>query len=280
MSDIEFQLGNGKIEYAQVRLSYCHSGFPASQDALTSGDTSACRTQLETVTMGTVNRYNPVSAWAPQPIPISNPLFAIIASHWGPARANDVMHRIMSSRPSRRRVANWTGSTQTDRSEDTVRPPSRTGTAPPIPGRQGSLRQLPQRKIADPARKIWTELRQSSSSNRPASRMSKANRIPVATAFVEAPPNLAADMRPGSSTRPESKSEVHRQRELIRETAVRNKRSIGADSLKSLVPSVPEANPECKENHVPDSPSPPGKGDVHFDGRKRDGRWSLGSWWQ
>ncbi|XXG98547.1 hypothetical protein Hte_004872 [Hypoxylon texense] len=282
ISDIEFQLGNGKVEYAQVRLTYCHSGFP--HNSPTNGDASVCHTQLETVTTGIINRHNPVSAWAPQPTPISNPLFGIIASHWGPARANDVVHRITSSRPSRRRVANWTASTQTDRGEGTIRPPSRTGTAPPIiPGRQGSLRQLSPRKIADPARKIWTELRQSSgNSNRPASRMGRANRTPAApTTFVEAPPpNFPTiDMRPGS-TRPESKLEVHRQRELIRETAVRNKRSIGADSLKSLVPSVPDGNLECKENHVPDSPSPPRREDRHFDGRKREGRWSLGSWWQ
>ncbi|KAI1776860.1 hypothetical protein F4818DRAFT_457502 [Hypoxylon cercidicola] len=273
ISDIEFQLGNVKIEYAQVRLSYGHSGFPAFQNGPADDGTSLCHTRLETVTTGIINRYNPVSPWSPQPTPISNPLFAIIASHWGPLRANDVMHRIMSSRPSRRKAAHWMGSV-----EDTIRPPSRTGTAPPVPGWQGSLRRLPPHKIADPARQIWTELRQTSG-DRPASRMSKANRMPAATTFADQPPNAGINTRPGSA-RPESKLEVHRQRELIRETAVRNKRSIGTDSLKSLVPSVPEANPECKENYVPDSPSPPGKQDAHFDGRKREGRWSLGSWWQ
>ncbi|KAI0171866.1 hypothetical protein GGR52DRAFT_445065 [Hypoxylon sp. FL1284] len=277
MSDIEFQLGNAKLDYAQVRLGYCHSGFPASQEAPIDGDTSTCHTRLETVTTGTVSRHDPVSAWSPQPAPPSNPLFAIVASHWGPTRANEVMHRITSSRPSRRRPGNWTSAVQADRNEDGLRPP---GTAPPIPGRYGSLRRLSPRKVADPARKIWTELRQTSSDSRPASRAGKATRVPAgAVAFADAP---RPPPRYESMARPESRLEVHRQREAIREAAVRNKRSIGADSLKSLVPSIPDADHGCKENYAPDCLSPPSgkEDDGHFDGRRREGRWSLGSWWQ
>lgn len=275
ISDIEFQLGNIKTEYAQVRLSYCHSGFPVSQDTPTDGDTSVCHTRLETLSTGSVNRHDPVSAWAPHPTPISNPLFAIVASHWGPARANDIMHRMMSARPRSPKAVNC----HVDRITKTLRPLSRTDMAPPIPGRLGSLRQVSPQKIGDPARKIWTELRQTSSGVRSVRRASKGNRMPAGTALVDAPPKLSTVVRP-ESTKPDSKSDVHRQRELIRETAVRNKRSIGADSLKSLVPSVTEANSECKENHAPDSSPPPEREDLHFDGRKREGRWSLGSWWQ
>ncbi|KAI1769500.1 hypothetical protein GGR53DRAFT_2106 [Hypoxylon sp. FL1150] len=275
MSDIEFQLGNITTEYAQVRLSYCHSGFPESQDATTDGDPSVCRTRLETVSTGSINRHDPVSTWAPQPTPISNPLFAIVASHWGPARANDIMHRMMSARPRSPKIVNC----HVNRSTKNIRPLTPVGMAPPIPGRLGSLRQVSPRKTADPARKIWTELRQTSSSSRPSVRAGKANRTTAATTAVDVPPNPGAIMRP-ESTRPDAKSDVHRQRERLRETAVRNKRSIGADSLKSLVPSVPEANSECKENHVPNSSSPLEREDMHFDGRKREGRWSLGSWWQ
>ncbi|KAL7627536.1 hypothetical protein AAE478_001729 [Parahypoxylon ruwenzoriense] len=275
IADLESQLGDIRIEYMQVRVNYCHSGFPAFGASLSEDGISAYQTRLETATTGTIKRQNPTSMWSPRPTPISNPLFTVIASHWGPTRANEVMHKIMSNRSSPRRA----GTSQTSRGEDIVKPPSRTGTAPPVPRRQASLKRSSPEKITDPARKIWTEMRRTSSGHRPAFHVSKANRLPAATTFVDVP-NPGAAARPAPA-RSESKAEVQRQRELIRETAVRNKRSIGADSLKSLVPSVAETSPGDKENRksVPDSPSPRGKQDLHFDGRKREGRWSLGGWW-
>lgn len=276
IADIEYQLGNVSTEYVQVRVNYCHSGFPTFGDALAQDGISAYHTRLETVTTGAIKRHNPASTWSPQPTPACSPLFAIIASHWGPARANDVMHRVTSNRSSLRRAPNWMDINQTYGSENTIRSPSRIGTAPPIPRRQASLKRLSPEKIVDPARKIWTELRQSSS-NRPGFYANKANRLSAATTFVGSPHPATID-RP-QSTLPESRAEVQRQRNLIRETAVRNKRSIDTESLKSLVPSVVEPNQENKENHIPDSPSPPRKYEMHFDERKREGRWSLGNWW-
>ncbi|KAI1377789.1 hypothetical protein F4677DRAFT_47606 [Hypoxylon crocopeplum] len=276
-ADLESQLGNAKTEYMQVRVNYCHSGFPMPSDTGTGDSTSACQTRLETIATGVIQRHDPTSTWSPRPTSIVNPLFSIVASHWGPTRANEVVQRVISTRCNPRRSADWTGAGQ---SKDAIKPPSRTGTAPPtIPRRQTSLKRLSPQKLTDPARKIWTELRQTSSgNNRPAFHVNKANRLPAATTFVDAPDRDVV-IRP-LSTRPEPKSEIQRQREVIRETALRNKRSIGADTLKSLVPSVAETGSyEGKENVGAESPSPPGKGDVHFDGRKREGRWSLGGWW-
>ncbi|KAI1210874.1 uncharacterized protein F4807DRAFT_420703 [Annulohypoxylon truncatum] len=279
IADLELELGDIQTKYIHIRVNYCHSGFPAFRNTLIEDGIANYQTRLETTATGTIKRYNPCSAWSPRQTRMSNPLFAIIASHWGPARASEVMHRIVSSRVHPCRIPKWAGAgvSQIDGNDDTIKLPDRTGRAPPIPQRQASLRQLPPEKISDPARKIWTELRRTSSGNRPAFHVSKANRLPAATTFVDAP-NPGPTSRPGS-TRPESKSEVQRQRELIRETAVRNRRSIGADSLKSLVPSVAGSTPEGKENSVSSSSSPSGGWGLHLDGRKREGRWSLGSWW-
>ncbi|KAI2782019.1 hypothetical protein F4815DRAFT_443935 [Daldinia loculata] len=281
IADLENQLGSAQTEYLQVRVHYCHSGFPAFGDNITEddaeGNVSTYKTRLETVVTGTIKQHTSTSTWSPRPTSTTNPLFPIIASHWGPVRANEVMQRIISNRPSSRRAARWMGMGQPDRTEDILQVPNRTGTAPPIPRRQTSLKRLSPERISDPARKIWTELRRTSSGNRPAFHVSKANRLPAATTFAEAP-NSNATIRPGS-TRPESRSEVQRQREMIRETAVRNRRSIGADSLKSLVPSVIDTDPGSRDDSTLSSPSPPDKQEVHCDKRKREGRWSLGGWW-
>ncbi|KAI1470734.1 uncharacterized protein F4812DRAFT_456746 [Daldinia caldariorum] len=281
IADLENQLGSARTEYLQVRVHYCHSGFPkfgkASIDNDTGGSVSTCQTRLETAVTGTIQQHASTSAWSPRPTPPTNPLFPIIASHWGPIRANEIMQRIMSNRPTSRRTAKWMRIGQRDRTGDVLQVPNRAGTAPPIPQRQASLKRLSPERISDPARKIWTELRRTSSGNRPAFHVSKANRLPAATTFVEAP-NSEAIIRPGS-TRPESRSDVQRQREMIRETAVRNRRSIGADSLKSLVPSVVDTDPGSRDDGATGSPSTTGKQEVQTDKRKRDGRWSLGGWW-
>lgn len=277
IADLELQLGNAQTEYLQVKVNYCHSGFPAFGNTPIEDNTSTNQTRLETLATGVIKRQDPASTWSPRPVPVSNPLFTIMASHWGPARASEVMHRSMSNRPSCHRGSNKANVAQNNKPEDTIQTPERIRTAPSIPPRQASLTRSSLEKIPDPARKIWTELRQTSSGNRPAFHVSKANRLPAATTFVDAP-DPGATISPASA-RPESKAEVQRQRDLILETAVRNKRSIGADSLKSLVPSVVENSPEGKENSVYESPSPPAKQDTHVNGWKREGRWSLGNWW-
>ncbi|KAK8090796.1 hypothetical protein PG994_000301 [Apiospora phragmitis] len=173
MADLEYHLGNVQTEYIEVRLSYSHSGFPTFNDiggagtAVAIEGVSQSRTHLETRVTGVITRNNPMSAWSPRPTPcapVSNTLFAIIAAHWGPIRANDIMHRIIASRSTPRKVAVTTATstatttpksplrhrragTDIQGSDETVRaaavPPERTATAPPlrVPRRQTSLRR-------------------------------------------------------------------------------------------------------------------------------------------
>ncbi|KAK8060302.1 hypothetical protein PG996_010232 [Apiospora saccharicola] len=225
MADLEYHLGNVQTEYIEVRLSYSHSGFPTFSDAGGVGAASAAvdgvsrsRTRLETRATGVITRNNPMSDWSPRPrpcAPVSNTLFTIIAAHWGPIRANDIMHRIVTSRSTPRKVAmsaafntstttmttptsplhrNRRAGTDVQGSEETVRaaaaapPPERTSTAPPlqVPRRQTSLRKgtrspeptkdgggLPRK-----ARKIWTEMRRTSSGSQPSYYLSSVKRIP------------------------------------------------------------------------------------------------------
>ncbi|KAK7927176.1 hypothetical protein PG985_004174 [Apiospora marii] len=224
MADLEYHLGNVQTEYIEVRLSYSHSGFPAFSDASGSADAASAavdgvsrsRTRLETRATGVITRNNPMSDWSPRPrpcAPVSNTLFTIIAAHWGPIRANDIMHRIVASRSTPRKVAGSTATATTKTptatptsplyrnrragtdiqgSEETVRataaPPERTATAPPlqVPRRQTSLRKgtlspEPTKDgggLSGKARKIWTEMRRTSSGSQPSYYVSSVKRIP------------------------------------------------------------------------------------------------------
>lgn len=213
MADLEYHLGDVQTEYIEVRLSYSHSGFPTSFSDGDSG-VSRSRTRLETRATGVITRNNPMSAWSPRPTPcapVSNTLFAIIAAHWGPIRANDIMYRIIASRSTPRKVAMTSATTTTttkpptsprqrragtdiQSSEETVRAamtvPERTATAPPlqVPRRQTSLLR---KETASPepsgdgdvpigkARKIWTEMRRTSSGSQPSYYVSSVKRVPV-----------------------------------------------------------------------------------------------------
>ncbi|KAK3323488.1 hypothetical protein B0T19DRAFT_205929 [Cercophora scortea] len=204
IEDLEYQLGSTATEYLQVRITYRHSAFPQRGDdgslaadprrpAIASSLTNRRRTNnnntaddgvssIQTVIVTTcraaIKRHNALSPWSPRPAPQPNPLFEIIASHWGPDSASDVMHRILGSRSTPRKAANNLRPPAaaaaksppsaaarhtparliipdphltTEVSEETLKPspipipiplsptPAPTRAAPPIPKRQASL---------------------------------------------------------------------------------------------------------------------------------------------
>ncbi|RYP79063.1 hypothetical protein DL771_000041 [Monosporascus sp. 5C6A] len=276
IADLEFQLGSVKTEYIRVRLSYCHSGFPMLEDVSTTSGISSRQSRLETTAVGVVKRHSTTSIWSPRPTPASNALFPIIASHWGPGRAHDVMNRIMPQRSSHRKIPKTNSSSMTTvgGSEKSPQTPVQTDKGVPVrvPQRKASLRkpqQSPPDDTTDPARKIWTEMRRKSSGGVAASlRISKARRLPALSADLE--PGPRAGMPPLYS-----QAEVERRRQQIRDMALRNKRSIGADSLRSLVPSLAEFH--LDSNGVPEDVT---RGqETHSVGRKSEGRWNIGGWW-
>ncbi|RYP52401.1 hypothetical protein DL768_002432 [Monosporascus sp. mg162] len=276
IADLEFQLGSVKTEYIQVRLSYCHSGFPMLEDVSTTSGISSRRSRLETTAVGVIKRHSATSIWSPRPTPASNALFPIIASHWGPGRAHDVMNKIMPRRPSPRRIpkSNSRSTTNVGGSENSSQTPVRTDKGVPVrvPQRKASLGKQQQStpdNAVDPARKIWMEIRRKTSGRATASlRVSKGRRLPALSADLE--PGPGAEMPPLYS-----QGEVERRRQQIRDTALRNKRSIGADSLRSLVPSLAEFH--LDSNGEPDNVI---RGqETHSVGRKSEGRWNIGGWW-
>ncbi|KAK6853222.1 hypothetical protein PG995_010034 [Apiospora arundinis] len=276
MADLEHHLGNVQTEYIDVRLSYSHSGFPTSfSDG--DGGVSRSRTRLETRASGVITRNNPMSAWSPRPTPcspLSPTLFAIIAAHWGPIRANDIVHRIIASRSTPRKVAMTTATTPANTttpvvtprgfhhrragtdaqgSEETVRAaastvPERTATAPPlqVPRRQTSLLR---KEAASPestrdggealgkARKIWTAMRRTSSGSQPSYFVSSIKRVPgPLKADSLLPRSLSEESRAVAAAVAEGK--LSRQ-ELLRDMAMHD--IAGSPmALRSIVPTPEE----------------------------------------
>ncbi len=332
MEDLEYQLGSTLTEYLQVRVAYRHSGFPQHPTATLGRGVAGVCTTMETCATAIIKRHNSSSPWSPRPAPQPNPLFEIIASHWGPAAANDVMQRILASRSNPRKPAHlyWKpkvrhNATSTDAgnagSGETVKPAPPTRVAPPVPRRQASLQrplaaetpssgeiENPDRD-SDPARKIWTEMRRTSTGGRPSWHVSRVRRVPSAAQIVQAPVASSTNKRaksprpPSSPTTPTRSSgkdrskgrlrdEILRQREAIQTQALRNQRSVGADTLRSLVPTVAEMSLDGKDAEGSVAKGERGErlrlgnvGGVLWDGggairgKKEAGRWGWNGWW-
>ncbi|KAK4134297.1 hypothetical protein BT67DRAFT_314487 [Trichocladium antarcticum] len=139
---------------------------------------ASIQTTIQTTAVAAIKCHNSASPWSPYPgAPQPNPLFEIIASHWGPVSARKAMQRVARSRSIRHKSsliprslsellalscdASWSvrgregGGTETREEKRAVKPkqlsseeavprtpmpPART--APPIPKRKTSLRHV------------------------------------------------------------------------------------------------------------------------------------------
>ncbi|KAK6828039.1 hypothetical protein PG987_011380 [Apiospora arundinis] len=261
MADLEHHLGNVQTEYIdrrrRRRVALPHAARDPSQR----------RHHPEQPHVGLVAAAHALLA----PVPT---LFAIIAAHWGPIRANDIMHRIIASRSTPRKVAMTTATTPANTttpvvtprgfhhrragtdaqgSEETVRAaastvPERTATAPPlqVPRRQTSLLR---KEAASPestrdggealgkARKIWTAMRRTSSGSQPSYFVSSIKRVPgPLKADSLLPRSLSEESRAVAAAVAEGK--LSRQ-ELLRDMAMHDIAE-SPMALRSIVPTPEE----------------------------------------
>ncbi|KAK4151267.1 hypothetical protein C8A00DRAFT_36093 [Chaetomidium leptoderma] len=112
IEDLERQLGGTMTDYVEVRVTYRHSGFP-HRHGQTTGTTKttapdgivSLQTTMQTTGIATIKRHNSASPWSPPPcMPRPNPIFEVIASHWGIENAHAVMQRVIRSRSVQPRV--------------------------------------------------------------------------------------------------------------------------------------------------------------------------------
>ncbi|KAM7204498.1 hypothetical protein V8F20_003614 [Naviculisporaceae sp. PSN 640] len=169
IQDLEHHLGNKHVEYLQIRIRYHHSSFPQHKQDQTSDSDGILDvdTSIETVARAAIKQHNSSSLWSPRPAIQQNPLFEIIASHWGPTSAGEIMQRIINShrmthhgaerkltpmhvrsspvvrsRPVSREYCVSKFSPVKEGSEETLKTvtvPAPTRMPPPIPRRQASL---------------------------------------------------------------------------------------------------------------------------------------------
>ncbi|KAI0441534.1 hypothetical protein F4803DRAFT_413521 [Xylaria telfairii] len=273
IADLETELGLASIKYLRVGLHYHHSGFFASNSTTPTDGTMDCQTQLKTTATGVISQQvlnSPLSQFQ------GSSLFDLVASYWGPLRTNEIFppnaHQAnLAVTNNIAPVNNHTITTARDGSN--TQAIAAPGPFTPLSRRQVDLQSSSLDQGDDPARKIWTEIRRKASRSRTNTR-----------ATITTTENLSAtpvrSMTGRASTTASSmrmKSEVDRRRELIRDVALRNKRSIGAESLKSLVPSMMNLEMSSKEAWGDSSSNASNKENVPPE-RRKEGRWGLG-WW-
>ncbi|KAI1342312.1 hypothetical protein F5Y15DRAFT_299246 [Xylariaceae sp. FL0016] len=330
IANLEYELGTSRAKYLEVRVCYCHSGFPSSSCSGEPDGVSRSKTRLETTVVGVIKRLNSTSAWLPPQDSTMSPLLRIMTTHWGPVHANEVFcSRIANMHHRNNRRKTVSGCVAPDYStgnsyDSSARPttprhvPAAVGPPLRVPNRRtslghsssptpGPLTEKPSGDYydpeVDPARRIWTEMRRTSSRAHPAFHiMDKAEGSPPATAATHAVSSLRPRPKTANLKAEQARQDIERRRASLRSAAVQNKRSIGMDSLKSLVPSMVdlridgsggtwdmsegmEMNKENRPSQMR-SPTPGEKRKWDFQdqcggSRKREGagRWSLGGWW-
>ncbi|KAJ2979686.1 hypothetical protein NUW58_g7142 [Xylaria curta] len=254
IADLERELGAISSKYLEVHLRYRHSGFPTSSNLTQINGTTACQTRLETTVTGVLDHQTLESPSGLSRRGISgSPLFDIVASHWGPLRANEIFFHKMLHQSNSTSAASTTPvnghRTSMARDDLTYQNTAEYNPSMSLSQRWDVLQPLSQDQGEDPAHKIWTEMRRRISHSRP-------------------------DIR----AREAGNSSAGAGRELVRDAALLNKKSIGADSLKSLVPSIMNLDISSKEAWGSSSSSTDNKENVPPESR-REGRWSLGAWW-
>ncbi|KAI1752613.1 hypothetical protein F4782DRAFT_540271 [Xylaria castorea] len=276
IADLESELGLAHIKYLQVCLQYHHSGFSTSNNATPTDGAIDCQTQLKTTATGVIDQHALHSPLSTSHVRASeNSLFDIVASYWGPLRANDIFsqktHRADSVVANNTTlINNHKAIAAKDSFTHQMTTPFNPFTS--LPQRQANLQPPSLEQEDDPARRIWAEMRRRTSGSRPTIPATNAGNLSAAAVrtLTERVPTAISPMK--------MKSEVDRRRETIRDVALRNKRSIGAESLKSLVPSMMNLEMSSKEAWGDSSSNTSNKENIPPE-RRKEGRWSFAGWW-
>jgi hypothetical protein len=273
ISQLETDLGDTMSPYLTIRLTYQHSGFPDhKRRSMNKEGLTSHITRLHTEATAIIRRHNPQSAWSPRtsqtlanPVAL-NPLVKLIETHFISDRARESLKRLADERapiPMAKRFQHLPGS-----SEETVKPAkssilartdsavalqassssTETSTATP----SGPFARLPQAHLSkerassevDPARKIWTEMRRNSRGG-----CSRHARTSISADHYFSFEEPGSPSRTGSGNASVSTissgvsgkrkaGDIDQERSRIMEIALRNKRSVGAETLRSMAPSV------------------------------------------
>ncbi|OWP05566.1 hypothetical protein B2J93_7910 [Marssonina coronariae] len=278
IAQLENDLGDTLTPYLTVRLTYKHSAFPNIKSPATIANGMSMHiTRIQTEATAVIKRHNPLSAWSPRtsqtinsPLEL-NPLIGLVETYLPSERAREVIRKLANERtpiPLAKRFEHVHGAgeetvkptnssiaTRTRASESVVSSPlayaisTRGGADPPSASgpfaRLGSTGLHPGHlsEEVDPARKVWAEMRRASRgggpSRHPRGSISADHYFSVDegcspsqhSSSLDSPSAFLAGKGEGIEL-------INEERSRIMDMALRNKRSVGQESLKSIVPSV------------------------------------------
>lgn len=227
IADLEKQLGDTFTSYLTIRLSYQHTALPHEPNPLNSeSGLSAQVTTLRTEATAYIKRHSPDSTWSCKSRTTThNPLIPLIETHFSPGRARDAIRKLSDERlslPTARRP----DFRSEGASEETVKPSRNSGFST---RKRGSKQQSSPEM--DPARKIWTEMRRTSRGQVPPQGRPHHRRSISQGTYSPSANNYSPNHINSSKI-------VDDQRDRIKRRALKNKRSVGADTLRSIAPSV------------------------------------------
>ncbi|KAH8597187.1 hypothetical protein B0O99DRAFT_87134 [Bisporella sp. PMI_857] len=240
IADLESQLGDAETPYINVRITYRHCGFS--------------NTIMQTDATGTIKRRKPQSVWSAADPRIlkgpANPVITLIESHFPVDQARHAIHKLADDRihipaAKRQRASQREAIYSSVNTAKAIQAtPLAVNNIPSIgETRQGShnLGGWPgtpsfvgNTRISgpeiDPARKIWTEMRRNSQGRHHRATLGLSTFQPLDT-NIDGFDNISEWIK-------HARLSPERERERIREIALKNKRSVGQDTLRSMAPSL------------------------------------------
>ncbi|KAK7431463.1 hypothetical protein QQZ08_001953 [Neonectria magnoliae] len=95
MEDLAAELGDARLGYAHIRVSYRHSAFPTFKDAASvGGGVSSVQSRVDTVATASINLHNSQSPWSPPPARFLGTLLPLLQRHWGVDKAIAAMRQM------------------------------------------------------------------------------------------------------------------------------------------------------------------------------------------
>jgi hypothetical protein len=263
IDELESRLGNKVTTYLGVTVSYKHSAFPTFKGLTTEAmGISYHATTMKTEAHAIIKRHCSQSKWAigsegsRAENLISDLLVQIIKAHYDSGRARDIVNKITSDgSPSSMfeqrhcsnksldstcrtviqtsRNASGDSTFEVDWTEDDSSNPTQPSFEA-VPAKK-SYSMKPDSRYAspgksqspDPARKIWSEMRKNS---RGVSDSPRSGTISSQSGMEEV-----------SDAESDMEAIIQQEKARIMEMVVRNKRSVGADTLRSMVAPAAES---------------------------------------
>lgn len=295
MAELENHLGDTLTHYLTIRLQYKHYGFTRWESNYAASEGMYVHSSFhETEARVAIKRHDPLSAWSPRTSetittpPPSNVFNDLIAKHLPAdqaAEAHSVIYRSQQSTPlinNRLRARPMyslfpRSSTLSNTTlHHAVRPVDVPIVVPPprhVRRAQGLDDEYD--PATDPATGIWASIREVSTGGRPRHQRQSIS----ADHYTSLDNNVHGPGRIGSSQSLDnvlqnhmfdSPSEITRERTKLKGIALKNKRSVGTETLKSMAPSVAKIGKESSKENSKER----GK-----ENDKENGRGKQGGWW-